>query len=569
MAEKVCPDCSFRYTVPDWLVDSAKCPQCSGNAPAKETPKQEPDQSGPSPHDVFSGRRPAETKPPSSSPPNQFPSQSPAAHGKAGNGGRDYFQSLLNDARARSLLAGALGGLVGWILAETIVGGPVGFGSTLAYGFLVGLGIAAFVGVSEGAAIGSWDRARRGLAIGACVGAVGGAIGANFGQLTYQLTNRSIATASNASREGANVGSFIRPTFSPEVADRIAREGGEAGEIEIALIWENRNDLDLHVIDPSGTEIFFGKKRSHTGGWLDIDQNAACGSVTNKPIEHIRWRENRVPAGRFVVYVNHYRNCGSSDPTPYRVEIKNGSEVESFRGQITHGLSRKRIHTFTRAADISDDKTVNNNISISPSQSKGTAPILGFLGVVLGWILFGGAVGCAEGLTRKSKLAIRNAVLGGAVGGGVGGVLLLLLAGIQSDADVMNVHSGWLARLLGFVILGAAIGFFMVVVERALSATLFIRNGQYEGREIFLDKAEMRIGRNDALEIYLGGDSAIERHHATVVKEPAAHAIQAVDGSLSIGGKSAKRVSLSDGDVVQIGSIELVYKQKKQRNLNR
>src|SRR5205814_1776768 len=64
------------------------------------------------------------------------------------------------------------------------------------------------------------------------------------------------------------------------------------GHLVIALSWDNQADLDLHVVDPRGVEIYKGNINSyeppppgatpeppntpHPGGILDFDSNASC-----------------------------------------------------------------------------------------------------------------------------------------------------------------------------------------------------------------------------------------------------------------------------------------------------
>lgn len=461
---------------------------------------------------------------------------------------------FLNDARLRAFLAGAVGGLAGWLVAETLIGGPARLFQTLFFGSFVGIGIASALAASEGVVIGSWPLIKRGCIIGLVVGSMGGAIGAAFGQLTYALSAPSGIRSSAANETG----SFMRPTFSKEVADRIQREGGEAGEIEIALIWHNRNDLDLHVMDPTGEEIFFGHSRSLSGGWLDIDMNADCDKPTDKPIEHIRWTDKQVPQGEFRVYVNHYANCGAADPTRFRLEIKNGNEFKSIEETISRGNRAKLVYSFDRG--------------VASRSAIKTGPIAGLIstmGVLMGWIFFGVIVGCAEGLTRKSLMSVRNAAIGGAIGGLLGGIALLIMTAITAALSFVvgsvggaGSHSGWFGRMLGFTILGACIGVFIVIVKRTLSAVLAFRSGRYEGREVFLDRAEMRIGRNDSLEVYIGGDPEIQSHHATIVQEKDAHAMIAAGGSLFVNDTAVARALLNDGDRITLGKTRFVYKRK-------
>ena len=43
----------------------------------------------------------------------------------------------------------------------------------------------------------------------------------------------------------------------PEVNmdERLEREGGASGEVQISLVWDDYNDLDLHLFSPSGERI--------------------------------------------------------------------------------------------------------------------------------------------------------------------------------------------------------------------------------------------------------------------------------------------------------------------------
>jgi hypothetical protein len=127
--------------------------------------------------------------------------------------------------------------------------------------------------------------------------------------------------------------------------NRLDREGGQTGEVQITLIWNNVNDLDLHVICPSGEEVFFSHKRSRCGGELDVDMNAG-GRMSNEPVENVFWPEQGAPPGEYQVFVNHYRNNDRRDPTKFEVAIKHGGRTKKFSGRISYGQPRKLIHKF-------------------------------------------------------------------------------------------------------------------------------------------------------------------------------------------------------------------------------
>ncbi|MDR0597970.1 MAG: VWA domain-containing protein [Treponema sp.] len=118
-----------------------------------------------------------------------------------------------------------------------------------------------------------------------------------------------------------------------EFSARLAQSGAGAGDIRISLMWNNRNDLDLHVVTPSGEEINFNNPQDSHGGRLDTDRNLY--GETMRPVENVYWPENAAVPGNYRVFV---RNYASNEPgtyaTPFQVEIKNGKEYLHFEGSV-------------------------------------------------------------------------------------------------------------------------------------------------------------------------------------------------------------------------------------------
>ena len=124
-----------------------------------------------------------------------------------------------------------------------------------------------------------------------------------------------------------------------------------SGDLQVSLSWDSNADLDLHVVEPSGEEIYWKHRASATGGVLDLDGNAVCRSRLQRN-ENITWPTGTAPAGRYTVRVNHWSNCGA-DLTNYvvRVELPDGrSEVHTgiFTGSGNRGGrgSGRTIGTF-------------------------------------------------------------------------------------------------------------------------------------------------------------------------------------------------------------------------------
>lgn len=132
-----------------------------------------------------------------------------------------------------------------------------------------------------------------------------------------------------------------------QFVERLQRAGAKSGDVQISLIWDNFNDLDLHVITPRGENIFFGKRRSRCRGELDVDMNAGAGT-TREPVENIYWGKGKAPFGKFRVAVHHFRNHGDPDPTPYELRVIVDGTTKVIQGEISYGSPRLIVYEFER-----------------------------------------------------------------------------------------------------------------------------------------------------------------------------------------------------------------------------
>jgi uncharacterized protein YfaP (DUF2135 family) len=107
------------------------------------------------------------------------------------------------------------------------------------------------------------------------------------------------------------------------------------GDVQVTLSWDADSDVDLHVVDPAGDEVFYANRRSASGGELDLDSNAGCAidSVRN---ENITWPVGRAPRGSYTVRVDYWSSCGVPQ-TNYTVRVNNGGSVQIFSGSFTGG----------------------------------------------------------------------------------------------------------------------------------------------------------------------------------------------------------------------------------------
>lgn len=111
---------------------------------------------------------------------------------------------------------------------------------------------------------------------------------------------------------------------------------GGTGGLQISLSFDNEKDVDLYVIQPDGTIIFYGNKGGHildtiTGQYvyvwgLDLDSNPGCNidSINN---ENVFYPDSLVQTGAYQVWINMYSNCDTSIATNCVVTANYASQL--------------------------------------------------------------------------------------------------------------------------------------------------------------------------------------------------------------------------------------------------
>ncbi len=81
-----------------------------------------------------------------------------------------------------------------------------------------------------------------------------------------------------------------------------------SGDVQVGASWNTATDVDLHVVDPSGNETYYGNSPSATGGTLDLDSNPGC-NIDNVNAENIYWPAGTSPSGEYRAFVRMYDSC--------------------------------------------------------------------------------------------------------------------------------------------------------------------------------------------------------------------------------------------------------------------
>jgi uncharacterized protein YfaP (DUF2135 family) len=106
------------------------------------------------------------------------------------------------------------------------------------------------------------------------------------------------------------------------------------GDVQISVAWTGASDVDLHVFDPSGEEIYYANKTAASGGTLDLDSNPAC-ELDNKNNENIVFPTGSAPSGEYRVVVDYYDDCGVEKSDWVVTVQRKDQEPMTFVGTFT------------------------------------------------------------------------------------------------------------------------------------------------------------------------------------------------------------------------------------------
>lgn len=109
-----------------------------------------------------------------------------------------------------------------------------------------------------------------------------------------------------------------------------ARHTGRSGNLKVTLLWDFQGDIDLHMMQPNGNELFFrNKKDRSTGGFLDVDNQAGGpGSA-----ENMFWETP--PPGEYTIALHYYQPSAATGVaeagTCSVIVFKQGEEPRTYR----------------------------------------------------------------------------------------------------------------------------------------------------------------------------------------------------------------------------------------------
>lgn len=178
----------------------------------------------------------------------------------------------------------------------------------------------------------------------------------DVGALAPKLTDLSAAakTSAGGGMNNPNAGAGNGDGFG------LARfgQGGESirgvavkvGDPQFTLLWDSEADLDLHVIEPGGKEIYWEDPKGVRGGELDVDNTKGFGPENIYWMRAVEGSSEKVkgagPPGEYKWFVAYWGGFGGIPrPTRWKVRIKHAGKVTIITGKFKALNERSKMHT--------------------------------------------------------------------------------------------------------------------------------------------------------------------------------------------------------------------------------
>ena len=172
-----------------------------------------------------------------------------------------------------------------------------------------------------------------------------GSMPANVGAASGYISGE--APANTDSNTGGTTGG---------IQDERTRQGAGDGKITISLLWDSKDDLDLHIFTPNGSELWWGNP-SAQGGVFDIDANRE-GNMKSNPLENAFFAN---PAsGEYWVYVYNYEDRTPGKATNWTVRVQVGDEEQIYSGTITSQEETIEVLGFSYTAGANSGSSAGN-----------------------------------------------------------------------------------------------------------------------------------------------------------------------------------------------------------------
>ncbi len=106
------------------------------------------------------------------------------------------------------------------------------------------------------------------------------------------------------------------------------REGAGQGYFQVTLTWSIAGDIDLHVFEPGGTEVYYGNP---VGQYGELDRDDLVGTG---PENYFVCHEDELAAGSYRIEVDNFSGTAGTVAT---IAVRAGNEIKGY--SVTMGAS--------------------------------------------------------------------------------------------------------------------------------------------------------------------------------------------------------------------------------------
>lgn len=149
------------------------------------------------------------------------------------------------------------------------------------------------------------------------------------------------------------------------IKERVKRAGGNVDDaaLRISLAWHNKDDLDIHVKEPNGNEIFFFNKE----GKLDVDMNVT--NPVRDAVENVSFLDHQLKNGTYKVLVNQYSRRETVD-VGFEIEVAASDLVENFVHEKAVSSAILCLHIHVANGRVTDIQVMDKNLKRGSSSKE-------------------------------------------------------------------------------------------------------------------------------------------------------------------------------------------------------
>lgn len=153
-----------------------------------------------------------------------------------------------------------------------------------------------------------------------------------------------------------DIGWSYNGNITDSIKEKVKRAGGKTdAKCRVSLNWYNTDDLDIHVYEPNGNHIYYGRQ----DGKLDVDMNVS--NPVRDAVENVVW--GSLSNGWYKVLVNNFTKRESSD-VGFVLEFEINGKVQTFECNHTVGSNMPAFDFQIINGNLADVK-VHKNIQAS------------------------------------------------------------------------------------------------------------------------------------------------------------------------------------------------------------